>query len=107
MSELGPLSFGKKEEQIFLGRDFTQTKDYSEKTAIEIDTEVRRIIMEAYERAKGLLCTNLEVLHKMAEVLLEKEVLDGSEIDEIIKNFGKENGALLNQPQTAVGASSW
>jgi len=108
MSEqLGPMTFGKKEEQIFLGRDFTQTKDYSEKTALEIDAEVRRIIMEAYERAKELLCANLEVLHKMAEVLLEKEVLEGLQIDEIIKNFGKGNGALRNEPQTAAGASSW
>ena len=108
MSEqLGPMTFGKKEEQIFLGRDFTQTKDYSEKTALEIDAEVRRIIMEAYERAKEVLCANLEVLHKMAEVLLEKEVLEGLEIDEIIKNFGKGNGALRNEPQTAAGASSW
>ncbi|TMA61278.1 MAG: ATP-dependent metallopeptidase FtsH/Yme1/Tma family protein [Deltaproteobacteria bacterium] len=108
MSEqLGPMTFGKKEEQIFLGRDFTQTKDYSEKTALEIDAEIRRIIMEAYERAKELLCANLEVLHKMAEVLLEKEVLEGLEIDEIIKNFGKGNGALRNEPQTAAGASSW
>ena len=108
MSEqLGPMTFGKKEEQIFLGRDFTQTKDYSEKTALEIDSEIRRIIMEAYERAKEVLCANLEVLHKMAEVLLEKEVLEGLEIDEIIKNFGKGNGALRNEPQTAAGASSW
>ena len=108
MSEqLGPMTFGKKEEQIFLGRDFTQTKYYSEKTALEIDAEIRRIIMEAYERAKELLCANLEVLHKMAEVLLEKEVLEGLEIDEIIKNFGKGNGALRNEPQTAAGASSW
>jgi len=54
-----------------------------------------------------VLCANLEVLHKMAEVLLEKEVLEGLEIDEIIKNFGKGNGALRNEPQTAAGASSW
>jgi cell division protease FtsH len=105
MSErLGPMTFGKKEEQIFLGRDFTQIKDYSEKTAIEIDTEVRRTIMDAYERAKGLLQANLEVLHKMAEVLLEKEVLDGQEIDEILKGFGKGNGSL-EEPQAVAGAS--
>ena len=56
MSEnLGPMTFGKKEEQIFLGRDFTQTKDYSEQTAIEIDSEVRRILRDAYDRAKRLL----------------------------------------------------
>ncbi|MCS6927458.1 MAG: hypothetical protein NZ578_16330, partial [Candidatus Binatia bacterium] len=101
----GPMTFGKKEEQIFLGRDFTQIKDYSEKTAIEIDTEVRRIIMSAYDRAKTLLQANLEVLHKVAEALLEKEVLDGQEIDEIIKNFGKGNGSL-EAPQ-AMAHASW
>lgn len=107
MSEqLGPMTFGKKEEQIFLGRDFTQTKDYSERTAIEIDTEIRRIIVEAYEQAKSLLSSNLETLHKMAAVLLEKEVLDGPEIDEIIKSFRPEDGAV-NEPHPAAGASSW
>jgi cell division protease FtsH len=93
MSEnLGPMTFGKKEEQIFLGRDFTQTKDYSEQTAIEIDSEVRRILKDAYERAKRLLRANLETLHKMATVLLEKEVLDGNEIDELLRTFGSSNG---------------
>jgi len=107
MSEqLGPMTFGKKEEQIFLGRDFTQTKDYSERTAIEIDTEVRRIIVEAYEQAKSLLSANLEILHKMAAVLLEKEVLDGPEIDEIIKGFRPGEG-VVNEPQSAAGAPSW
>ena len=88
MSErLGPMTFGKKEDQVFLGRDIAQTKDYSEKTAIEIDTEVRSIIKDAFERAKDLLQTHIEVLHKMAEVLLEKEALDGDEIDGILKQF--------------------
>jgi cell division protease FtsH len=106
MSErLGPMTFGKKEEQIFLGRDFTQTKDYSEQTAIEIDTEIRRIIMDAYERARALLTANIEVLDKMAEVLLEKEVLDGQEIDDIIKSFGEKNGSLDDTPQATAGAS--
>ena len=67
---LGPMTFGKKEEQIFLGRDFTQIKDYSEKTALEIDMEVRRIIGNAYDRAKHLLVENREILDKMADVLL-------------------------------------
>ena len=102
---LGPMTFGKKEEQIFLGRDFTQMKDYSEQTAIEIDTEVRSIIMDAYERAKDLLRANLTVLHKMAEVLLEKEVLDGMEIDDIINRFGNGNAAV-SEPQTAAEAVS-
>src|ERR671911_40457 len=84
MSEkLGPMTFGKKEQEIFLGRDFTQKVDYSESTAIEIDAEVRRIIQESYHRAKELLKTNLRILHRVAETLLEKEVLDGSEIDAI------------------------
>ena len=85
MSEkLGPMTFGKKGEEIFLGRDFTQKIDYSKSTAIEIDAEVRRIIQESYHRAKDLLNTNLRLLHKVAEKLLEKEVLDGSEIDAIV-----------------------
>ena len=93
MSEkLGPMTFGKKEGEIFLGRDFTQKVDYSENTAIEIDAEVRRIIQESYHRAKDLLKTNLRLLHKVAEKLLEKEVLDGSEIDAIVRAFGGNGG---------------
>ena len=93
MSEkLGPMTFGKKEEEIFLGRDFTQKVDYSESTAIEIDAEVRRVIQESYHRAKDLLKTNLGLLHKVAEKLLEKEVLDGSEIDAIVRAFGGNGG---------------
>ncbi len=93
MSEkLGPMTFGKKEEEIFLGRDFTQKVDYSENTAIEIDAEVRRIIQDSYHRAKDLLKTNLGLLHKVAETLLEKEVLDGSEIDAIVRDFGGNGG---------------
>ncbi len=102
MSEkLGPMTFGKKEEEIFLGRDFTQRVDYSETTAVQIDNEVRRIILEAYERAKLLLRRNLEVLHKMAEALLEREVLDGAEIDEIIRQYGDQNGGLGAAAATA------
>ena len=93
MSEkLGPMTFGKKEGEIFLGRDFTQKVDYSENTAIEIDAEVRRIIQESYHRAKDLLKTNLRLLHQVAEKLLEKEVLDGSEIDAIVRAFGGNGG---------------
>jgi cell division protease FtsH len=93
MSEkLGPMTFGKKEEEIFLGRDFTQKADYSESTAIEIDAEVRRIIQESYHQAKHMLQTNLSLLHKVAEKLLEKEVLDGSEIDSIVRAFGGNGG---------------
>ena len=92
--KLGPMTFGKKEEEIFLGRDFTQKVDYSEQTAIQIDAEVRRFLLEAYERAKLFLRRNLEVLHKMAETLLERESIDGAEIDEILRQFGTENGGL-------------
>jgi cell division protease FtsH len=100
MSEkLGPMTFGKKEEQIFLGRDFTQAADYSESTAIEIDNELRRIISEGYHRAKSLLKQNLEILHRMAETLLERETIDGSDIDSIIQSCGGGNG--LN-----IGAAS-
>ncbi|MBI2986058.1 MAG: ATP-dependent metallopeptidase FtsH/Yme1/Tma family protein [Deltaproteobacteria bacterium] len=89
MSEkLGPMTFGKKEEEIFLGRDFTQQQDYSQSTAVEIDNEVRRIILESYQRAKDILSNNLHLLHKIAEKLLEKEVLDGSEIDALVQEFG-------------------
>jgi cell division protease FtsH len=102
MSEkLGPMTFGKKEEEIFLGRDFTQKVDYSENTAIEIDAEVRRIIQDSYHRAKELLKTNLRLLHKVAERLLEKEVLDGSEIDAIVREFGGNGGDPLS-PSAAV-----
>jgi cell division protease FtsH len=102
MSEkLGPMTFGKKEEEIFLGRDFTQKVDYSESTAIEIDSEVRRIIQESYHKAKDLLRTNIRLLHKVAESLLEKEVLDGSEIDAIVRDFGGNGGAPYT-PSAAV-----
>src|SRR5246127_4158950 len=105
MSEkLGPMTFGKKEEEIFLGRDFTQKVDYSESTAIEIDSEVRRIIQESYHRAKELLKTNLRLLHKVAEKLLEKEVLDGSEIDAIVREFDGNGGAPLTPSAAAAVA---
>ena len=105
MSEkLGPMTFGKKEEEIFLGRDFTQTADYSENTAIEIDSEVRRIIQESYHKAKDLLKTNLALLHKVAESLLEREVLDGSEIDAIVRDFNGNGGDPLNPTRAAAVA---
>jgi cell division protease FtsH len=105
MSEkLGPMTFGKKEEEIFLGRDFTQKSDYSKTTAIEIDAEIRRIIQDSYHRAKDLLTTNLGLLHKVAETLLEKEVLDGSEIDAIFRAFGG-NGGDPFAPSTATVSS--
>jgi cell division protease FtsH len=86
MSEkIGPITFGKKEEQIFLGKELARHKDYSEETAIEIDKEIKRIVNENYQRAKTLLTKNIDLLHKLAEVLLEKEVVDGRELDELVK----------------------
>ncbi len=85
MSEkLGPVTFGKKEEHIFLGREIAQHKDYSEKTAVEIDEEVTRFVSEAYTVAKELLEKNVAVLEAFARKLLEKETLDGAEIDALI-----------------------
>ena len=86
MSErLGPLSFGKKEEQIFLGREFAQHQDYSESTAVVIDDEVKRIVLTSYARAKKILTDNLDKLHALALALLEHEVLDGDQIDRVIR----------------------
>ena len=83
--ELGPLTFGKKEEQIFLGREIAQHRDYSEETARKIDLEVKKLILESYEKAKNILAENLEVLHRLAQSLLEKESLDGDTIDRLIQ----------------------
>ncbi len=84
MSDLGPLSFGKKEEQIFLGREIAQHRDYSEETAIKIDEEVRKIIGRAYDRARKLIEEHTEGLVRVAEALLEREVLDGDEVHALI-----------------------
>jgi cell division protease FtsH len=93
MSErLGPMTFGKKEEEIFLGRDFAQKVDYSKAMAVEIDGEIRDIIQASYEQAKHLLKTNLLLLHQLATKLLEKEVLDGSEVDAIVRAFASNGG---------------
>ena len=80
MSQLGPLTFGKKEEQIFLGREIAQHRDYSEATAIQIDEEVRKLVGDGYTTAKNILTGNKEVLERIAGALLEREVLDANEI---------------------------
>ena len=85
MSEkLGPLAFGQKEEQIFLGREFAQHKDYSEETAVLIDQEIRDVVTRAYEQAKKILRENTDTLHALAQALLERETLVETEIDAII-----------------------
>ena len=90
--KLGPLTFGKKEEQIFLGREIARHKDYSEKTAVDIDEEVKSIVFDAYKKAKDLLTENRDLLEIFANTLLEKETLDGPEIDALI------NGAVSARP---------
>ncbi|MBW2709544.1 MAG: ATP-dependent zinc metalloprotease FtsH [Deltaproteobacteria bacterium] len=82
--ELGPLSFGKKDEQIFLGRELSQHRDYGEDTARKIDEEVRRIVTNAYDITCRLIKENLDIIHTMANALLEKETLNGKDIDEIM-----------------------
>jgi cell division protease FtsH len=88
MSEkLGPLSYSKGEEQIFLGREISQHRDYSEATAQMIDEEIIKLIKDAYERARAVLKENLDILHKLAELLLEKETVPGKELDELIEEL--------------------
>jgi cell division protease FtsH len=85
MSELGPLSFGKKEEQIFLGREIAQHRDYSEETAIRIDEQVKKLVQGGYDTAAAIIEERAEALAKIAETLLEREILDGDEVMQIIK----------------------
>jgi cell division protease FtsH len=85
MSELGPLTFGKKEEQIFLGREINQHRDYSEATAIRIDEEVRRLIGQGYSTAKEILAANPDIVERMAAALLEREVIDANDIKAIME----------------------
>jgi cell division protease FtsH len=85
MSPLGPLTFGKKEEQIFLGREIAQHRDYSEDTAIQIDGEVRNIVNTAYAAARKVLETNPEALERVAHGLLQREVLDATELKLLIE----------------------
>ena len=80
MSDLGPLTFGKKEEQIFLGREIAQHRDFSEDTARKIDEQVNKIVEGGYKRAKDVLDSNGDALVRIAKALLEREVLDGIEI---------------------------
>jgi cell division protease FtsH len=110
MSEMGPLTFGKKEEQIFLGREIAQHRDFSEDTAIKIDSEVKKIITSQYDRARGIIEENRDTLIRLAECLLERESLDGIEIRRIVAGLpldddtqqidsgGDENRPQLKEP---------
>ena len=84
MSDLGPLAFGKKEEQIFLGREINQHRDFSEETAIKIDQEVKRIVSEQYQRATNILLDNREAMDRLVEALLEHESLDSAQMRRVI-----------------------
>jgi cell division protease FtsH len=101
--ELGPLSFGRREEQVFLGRDIMQQRDYSEQTAIHIDREVRNIVEENFRRAKTILSEHLDLLKLLAQALLEKETLDLKDLDQIIAEVKPE---LLAKVQKSKGATT-
>lgn len=110
MSEkLGPLTFGKKEEEIFLGREISQHRDYSEDTAIIIDQEVSKIVNRGMERAETVLKNNLDTLHKLSAALLEREILDSQEIDAIMRGEVLPPLELLNakdELQNGVSAAT-
>jgi cell division protease FtsH len=131
MSEaLGPLTYGKKEEQIFLGKEFNRHQDYSEATALKIDTEIKRIVDEQYDRAKQTLTEGQAMLVRVAEALLEHEVLDGAQIKEVLEgrkleirkpepvappppparevrvDGGERSGGILSPPMTAPKPTS-
>jgi cell division protease FtsH len=95
MSAMGPITFGKKEEQIFLGREISQHRDFSEETAQQIDGEVRRFVDEGYKSAVSILGSNRTSLEKIAQMLLEREVLDAAEIQMLIE--GKELPARVDR----------
>jgi len=95
MSDLGPLTFGKKEEQIFLGREIAQHRDFSEATAVDIDKEVKRIVSSAYDKARDILDTNRDKLERIAQALLEREVLDANEVRLLL-----EGSPLPEKPRT-------
>ena len=96
MSPMGPMSFGKKEEQIFLGRELAMHKDYSEETAKKIDAEIARIVSEGYATAKKALSENLQILHNLADELIKREVLNAEDLDAII------SGRVLPEQGTAA-----
>ena len=104
---MGPLTYGKKEEQIFLGREFATHKDYSEETAKKIDVEVSTIVRNGYERSKTLLMEKIEILHKLAQELLSKEVLNADEVD-VIMGISEANAmSRANESESgSAGAAS-
>jgi cell division protease FtsH len=108
MSErMGPLAFGKQEEQIFLGREIAQHKDYSEVTAIAIDEEIKLMVVNGYETAKSTLATNIQTLHAIAQALIEREELSADEIDRIVTEWSDtERDASAMLPDTTDSSST-
>lgn len=104
--KLGPLAFGKKEEMIFLGKEIAQHKDYSEATANMIDEEVKRFVMENYQRAKALLAKNTDKLHAIANGLLDRESLDSPEIDVLMQGGTLPPLASVRNPRPAPSSSA-
>ena len=100
MSEMGPLTFGKKEEQIFLGREIAQHRDFSEETAIKIDEQVKKIVTAQYERAKAIIEENRDTMVRLAECLLERESLDGVEIRRIVAGLTLDEAPPVADPGT-------
>ena len=102
MSEvLGPITFGRRQEQVFLGRDIARDRNYSEEVAYSIDKEVRRLIEEAYAKTEELLKTNIDKLHSIANALLERETLEGDELAQLLNNgkiTAKEQNSDDQQP---------
>jgi cell division protease FtsH len=100
--EMGPLTFGKKDHEIFLGKELSYPSDYSPATAVQIDGEIRRIVMENYDRAKEILTENIDKLHLLANTLLEKESVDGEEIERIV--LREAEGAKVEEESAAVSS---
>jgi cell division protease FtsH len=100
---MGPLTFGKREEQIFLGREIAKTQDYSEETAVAIDTEVKRFVMTNYDRARTLLVDNKPVLIKIADELLAREVLDADQVKRLVQGLPLEERVPPTPPVTDEG----
>jgi cell division protease FtsH len=103
MSEMGPLTFGKKEEQIFLGREISQHRDFSEETAIHIDQQVKKIITAQFERAKAIIEDNRDTMVRLAECLLERETLDGVEIRRIVAGLALDEVPPVPDPGSDDG----
>ena len=98
---LGPLTLGKKDEMVFLGKELAAHKEYSERTAEEIDKEVTRIVRECYQEAKDILSNNMEALNATANTLLEKEVLSSRELDEILSHFETRSSTMFDKRDSA------